>query len=459
MATAVIMPRQGQSVESCIIGKWHKKKGDKVAEGDVLFTYETDKATFDEAAKVSGEMLEIFFEEGDDVPVLTNVCVIGGPGESVSEFQPDGAAGSSQEAASAPAQTAVQDVAATAAPTADAVMQVQEAIPAVSAGSDSPISPRARALAGKQNADLRYAQPTGPNGRIIERDVIRVIGEGHMATSAAREEYPRGTLGTGLGGRISVNDLGKEAAPAQDISLPESYEEKHSNIRKIIGKAMHESLSTMAQLTLNASFDATDILELRAKMKKAKDSGLADRLGLSVSMAAPTINDIILYAVSRVLKEHRLCNAHYYDDKMVFFNTVNLGLAVDTPRGLMVPTIFGADKLSLAQISVSAKSLAADCQKGTISPDLIKNGTFTVTNLGSLGIESFTPVINPPQTCILGVNTITTAVRNVAGKAVPYQSMSLSLTFDHRALDGAPAARFLKDLRETLENFSLLLIK
>ncbi|MFA7205506.1 MAG: 2-oxo acid dehydrogenase subunit E2, partial [Saccharofermentanales bacterium] len=161
----------------------------------------------------------------------------------------------------------------------------------------------------------------------------------------------------------------------------------------------------------------------------------------------------------RVLKTHRLCNAHYYPDKLVFFNTVNLGMAVDTPRGLMVPTIFAADKLSIAEISVQAKTLAADCQKGTISPDFIKNGTFTVTNLGSLGVESFTPVINPPQTCILGVNTITTAVKNVAGNAVPYQSMSLSLTFDHRALDGAPAARFLKDLKETLENFSLLLMQ
>jgi pyruvate dehydrogenase E2 component (dihydrolipoamide acetyltransferase) len=221
---------------------------------------------------------------------------------------------------------------------------------------------------------------------------------------------------------------------------------------------MHESLSSMAQLTMDISFDATDIMKLRANLKKAKTSGYAEQLGISMAETSPTLNDIILFAVSRVLKNHRLCNAHYYSDKMVYFNTVNLGMAVDTPRGLMVPTIFSADRMTIADLSMQAKSLASDCQKGTISPDYLQGGTFTVTNLGTLGIESFTPVINPPQTCILGVNTITTAVKEVEGKLVPYQSMKLSLTFDHRALDGAPAARFLRDLKEALENFSILLM-
>jgi pyruvate dehydrogenase E2 component (dihydrolipoamide acetyltransferase) len=154
-----------------------------------------------------------------------------------------------------------------------------------------------------------------------------------------------------------------------------------------------------------------------------------------------------------------MCNAHYFDDKMVFFNTVNLGMAVDTPRGLMVPTLFNADRLSIAEISRQAKDKAGACQKGTISPDELKDGSITVTNLGSLGIESFTPVINPPQTAILGVNCLTTKIRDVNGVAVPYPSMSLSLTADHRAVDGAPAARFLQDLTKALENFSLFLLK
>ena len=211
-----------------------------------------------------------------------------------------------------------------------------------------------------------------------------------------------------------------------------------------------------AQLTYNMSFDATDILAFRAKVKKAKDAGLTEKLGLPDSI---TINDIILYVVSRVALSHKMCNAHYMDDHMVFFNTVNLGMAVDTPRGLMVPTIFNSDRLSIAEISRQAKDKAAACQKGTISPDQLKDGSITVTNLGSLGIESFTPVINPPQTAIIGVNCLTTKVRDVNGVAVPYPSMSLSLTADHRAVDGAPAARFLQDLTKALENFSLFLLK
>ena len=456
MATPVIMPRQGQSVESCIIGKWYKKVGDKVAVGEDLFSYETDKAAFDEAAKVDGEVLAIFFNEDDDVPCLTNVCVIGQPGEDVSAFDPRGGAGEAAPVAAAPAA----DVPA-AAPTSAAVSAATPAASAVDLASLA-ISPRAKALAGKQNVDLREVAPSGPKGRVIERDVRALIDAGRFATGAVGSDYAAGTAGTGIGGRVSVADLAAPAtaplaaAPAAAASSqPVCVEEKHTNIRKLIAKSMTASLSTMAQLTYNMTFDATDILAFRAKLKKAKESGAVDQLGL----ANVTINDIILYAVSRVVKNHRMCNAHYFDDKMVFFNVVNIGMAVDTPRGLMVPTIFNADALSILDISAQAQSLGAACQKGTVSPDQLKDATITVSNLGSLGIESFTPVINPPQTCILGVNTLGTSFRMVDGQAVPYPSMNLSLTADHRAIDGAPAARLLKDLKTALENFSILLMK
>ena len=459
MATPVIMPRQGQSVESCIIGKWYKKVGDKVAVGEDLFSYETDKAAFDEAAKVEGEVLAIFFNEDDDVPCLTNVCVIGEKGEDASAFDPRGAG--SAEAAPAATAAAAAPVAAVAAPAA------ASAAPAATAAAVDlaalAISPRAKALAGKQNVDLREVAPSGPKGRVIERDVRALIDAGRFATGAVGSDYAAGTAGTGIGGRVSVADLAaapsaapQAAAPAAAASSqPAFVEEKHSNIRKLIAKSMTASLSTMAQLTYNMTFDATEILAFRAKLKKAKESGAVEQLGL----ANVTINDIILYAVSRVVKNHRMCNAHYHDDKMVFFNVVNLGMAVDTPRGLMVPTIFNADSLSILDISAQAQSLGAACQKGTVSPDQLKDATITVSNLGSLGIESFTPVINPPQTCILGVNTLGTSFRLVDGQAQPYPSMNLSLTADHRAIDGAPAARLLKDLKTALENFSILLMK
>ena len=450
MATAVIMPRQGQSVESCIIGTWYKKVGDKVAIGDELFNYETDKAAFDEEARVEGEMLAIFHAEGADVPCLTTVCVIGAKGEDISAFIAQGAT----PATAAPAQNAT--VAQTL-PTDAAIAVAASDFPHADAAALA-ISPRARALANKHHADLRAVRASGPKGRVIERDVRALIEAGHYATGAAGSDYRAGLVGTGIGGRVSVADVEASAKPAsatQTAGAARFVEEKHSNIRKLIARSMSASLSSMAQLTYTASFDATNIIDFRARLKAAKAAGLNDALGLDE--APITINDIILFAVSRVVKKHKLCNASFLEDRMVFFTDVNIGMAVDTPRGLMVPTIFGADRMSLGEISSSARGLAADCQKGTISPDLLKDGTITVSNLGALGIESFTPVVNPPQTTILGVNRLTTSVRTQGGVAVPYPSMSLSLTCDHRAVDGAPAARFLKDLTAALENFSLLL--
>lgn len=475
MATPVIMPRQGQSVESCIIGSWHKQKGDPVKAGDILFTYETDKATFDETAKVDGTLIDVFFAEGDDVPCLTNVCVIGEPGEDTSAFNPNG--GSAAAGTAAAEQSVASPPEPASAPANIPEPAAAPVLPGQTGGAGAlpeAISPRARHLAEKSGADLRQAEASGPKGRVIERDVRRLIEHGKWATAAAGE-YPAGLAGTGIGGRVTVQDVqdlaAKSAGPASvqaiETAAPagapavaaDTYTEKHSTIRKLIARSMHASLAAMAQLTLNSSFDATDMLNLRNRLKNAAGQGLTAEQGFALAATIPTINDIILYAVSRVLLRHPACNAHYDDEKMTFFRHVNLGVAVDTPRGLMVPTLFAADTLPLRQISIAVKELSAACQKGTISPDLLKGGTFTVTNLGTLDVESFTPVINPPQTCILGVNNIITRVREKDGVISTYPAMGLSLTFDHRAVDGAPAARFLKDLKQVLENFSLLLMQ
>lgn len=450
MATPVIMPRQGQSVESCIITKWHKNEGDTVNEGDLLFTYETDKATFDEEAKVSGNLLKIFFPEGEDVPCLLNVCVVGNPGEDVSAFAPD--QGAQEAAPAAPAEAeAKQEVApAAAAP-------VPAAAATAAPGGEVKVSPRARNTAARLGLDPSFATATGPEGRIIERDIMTLKDNGPLATRAAlagiagMENLP---AGTGLGGRITTGDLAAAAAApvaaAAATAAPEVEVEevKLTNMRKVIAKSMMASLSGSAQLTLNTSFDCSDINAFRKKLKAN---------GEKLGMPKITINDIILYVVSRTLKDHAACNAHILDDKMLFFKHAHLGIAVDTERGLMVPTLFNADRKSLAEVSREAKALASDCQKGSIAPDLLKGASFTVSNLGTMGVESFTPVINPPQTCILGVCTITERVRTVDGVVTTYPAMGLSLTFDHRALDGADAGRFLKDLATRLENFSLVL--
>ena len=420
MANAVIMPKAGITVESCIIGAWEKKVGDAVKVGDILFTYETDKASFECESTAEGTLLEIFYNEGDEVPCLVNVCAVGNAGEDCSALRPDSAASAS--AAEAPAQAPVAEVKKEEAASAAATTAV--------AGEKSAISPRARKLAERAGVDASLATPTGPNGRIIERDV-RMLMENPVVAPAKAEEI-----------LAPVANAAVEEAEYTDV--------KFSGIRRAISKSMHTSLSTMAQLTHTTSFDATTILAYRKMLKAAEGE-----------YAGITLGDIILYAVSRTLPNHPDLNAHMLDDNNIrLFKHVNLGVAVDTPRGLMVPTIFHADEMSLLEISKAVKELAAQCREGNISPDKLTGGTFTVSNLGNMGVESFTPVINPPQTGILGVCCTTERVRKAADGSIEiYSAMGLSLTYDHRAVDGSPAARFQKELAHNLENFTALLAK
>lgn len=215
-------------------------------------------------------------------------------------------------------------------------------------------------------------------------------------------------------------------------------------VRKVIAKNMMESLQSMAQLTLNTSFNAEKLLSARKAYKANADEDIQKI----------TINDMILYAVAQVLPAHPALNSYFLGDVMRTFSVVNLGIAVDTPRGLLVPNVMEAEKMTLRELSKAAKALVAAAQSGKVSMDLMTNGTFTVTNLGSLGIESFTPVINPPQTGILGVCT---TVNRFDNEGKRYPAIGLSLTFDHRALDGAPAARFLRELCVFLENWDIVI--
>ncbi len=427
MATPVIMPRQGQSVESCIITSWAKNVGDEVKVGDVLFSYETDKSSFDEAAQVAGTLLAILRPEGDEVPCLENVCVIGAPGEDISAF----AAGAAPAEAPAPAAAAEEKKEA-AAPKAEAAVTVK-----TEAGDRLFASPRAKALAEKAGVPVEAAAPTGPEGRIIERDVQALLDKGYEKAPAAKaEEAPAKAAA---------------AAPAAEAQTAPAYEDvKLSNIRKVIARSMHDSLANGAQLTLNASFDASAIMAYRASLKAA---------GEGMGLTNITLNDIVVYAAAKTLEGFGALNAHYLDDKIRLFKDVHMGIAVDTERGLMVPTVANANKLSLNGLAKQSKGLINEAKEGHISPDKLQGASFTVTNLGSFGIESFTPVINPPQVAILGVCGITTRVREVGGEIKTYPAMGLSLTIDHRAVDGAPGAKFLKALCANLENFALLLAK
>ena len=403
-AQAVIMPKEGITVESCIIGEWKKNVGDAVAVGDVLFTYETDKAEFECPSTAAGTLLAKFFEDGDEVPCLVNVCAVGNPGDAYEFLKPGTEAPA--PAAEAPAAEAPAAAAAPAAPKAELTA----------------ISPRAMAKAVANNVNPALATGTGPKGRIIERDIDKLIASGATAAYAA-------------------------PAAAEETAFEDV---KFGPVRKATAKSMTKSLSTMAQLTQQYSFDASQIQAYRAMLKP-----------MDAPMGKISLNDMVMFAVAKTIKSCPDLNANMVEDNVIrHFSHVNLGFACDTPRGLLVPTIFHADEMSLLELSMEAKRLAAAARDGSLSPDEMTGATFTVTNIGSFGCEAFTPVVNPPQIGILGVCNIQTKIKSAKdGMIETYPAMGLSLTFDHRALDGAPAARYMSELCKSLESFMTLMAK
>jgi pyruvate dehydrogenase E2 component (dihydrolipoamide acetyltransferase) len=443
MATVVIMPKQGQSVESCILTELKKKKGDVVAVGDILFAYETDKASFEEEAKVAGTVLEVFFAEGDEIPVLTNVMVIGNEGESVNEFRPDGASPATAVESAAPVVETIS--APTVTPIAGHQVEKQ-AVPA-SSGTVSPVSPRAKALANKNAIQAETLTGSGPYGRVIERDVQAVLATAPKTTPLAKAIIketgaPLPETGSGLAGMAKAADIGAK----NSVYASDNVVKPLTNMRKIIAKAMHASLQNSAQLTHHLSADARRIMELRKKVKKAVANGYPTDI---------TLNDMVCFAVVRSLLQFSQANAHFLGDSIRYFSKVHLALAVDTERGLMVPVVKNADDLSIQGLANQLKEIANACKKGSIDPDLLsaEAASFTVSNLGNYGVEIFTPVINLPQAAILGVNTIVPRPKELGGGVygfVPH--IGLSLTYDHRALDGGEATRFLKQIAIEIEN-------
>jgi pyruvate dehydrogenase E2 component (dihydrolipoamide acetyltransferase) len=434
------MPRLGQSVESCILVSWQVKKGDAVILGQRLGSIETDKSSFDIEAPTAGVVLELFFDEGADIPVLTHIAAIGNAGEDISALRPGGTIAKSGSAARAAVPGSIV-----------APVGAQDSPTISDAEKTGAVSPRAKSLAAKHGIDVSRLAGSGPGGRVIERDVQAAATGGPRVSMAARAAGATpGSIGGGLGGMFLSNDkIGATAAP--DIAglgpTPSDQVVAVKGIRKLIADRMKASLASTAQLTMTMSFDASAIQSYRARAKQSHDA---------VGGPKVTINDLICYALGRVLPRHRDLNAHFLGDKVVKHSAVHLGIAVDTPRGLMVPVLRDAHTLTIRELGSSIRALADQCQKGSISPDHLSGGTFTITNLGVSGVETFTPVLNVPEVAILGVGGI--QLRPVKrGNGVEFvEAISLCLTVDHQVVDGAPAARFLKELCATLERSDLL---
>ncbi len=418
MATPIKMPLLGMTMEEGIISKWLVSDGDTVTKGQVIVEFETDKINAEIEAPADGVIGGITAKAGESVKVQGVVAYILEEGED-----PPAAGAEPVQIAETPAAVAAPAPAITAASAAPPVPAVVQTIPAVAqiaqpADGRLKASPLAKRLAGELGVDLAIVRGSGPGGRIVADDV------------RAKAD----------GATIDVVAPAAVAAAATTVPI--------AGMRKTIGDRMMQSLSTMAQLTLVTEVDATRFVELR--------TNLASQHAAAVDFKI-SFNDLLARIVTRALVEQPNMNATLNGDVIVQNRQVNIGLAVEVPSGLVVPNVKNAQNMQLVELASALHGMTADIGAGNLNLDDLTGGTFTITNLGALGVDAFTPVINPPECAILGVGRIVPKPAVVDGEIAVRQMMTLSITFDHRLNDGAPAARFLQRISQLIEQPYLLI--
>ena len=454
MATIVIMPKQGLMMEEGTITSWLKKEGEAVTAGEPLFEMETDKLTITMDAEASGTLLKIIHPEGDVVPITQPIAVLGEPGEDISGLLGGGAAPAAAPAEAAPVQ-AVE------APAASAVERAP--------GERVFSSPRARLRAEENGVDIAAVPGSGPDGLVIERDVNAYLANKPAMTPLAANIAKAqgvdlsGVTGTGSNGKITVLDLtgaAPAAAPApqeapaavqQTASVQQArgtHTEKMSGMRKAISRNMLASKETNAQTNHRIKVDMTAAIALR---KQYKD------LGIKVSY-----NDIIVRACAKALADMPIVNASVDGDDIMYHDYVNVGTAVSVPGGLIVPVIKDADIVGLSGIAVRSAALIEKAREGRLTDADYHGGTFTVSSLGMFDLDDFVAIINPPESAILAVGKIAktpVVVTNAEGEdEIAIKSMcALCLSYDHRIIDGAEAAKFLQKVKNYLQNPVLLI--
>ena len=445
MAYEIIMPKAGMAMETGTVIQWFKQVGDYVESGEPLLEIETDKVSMEVEAEVSGYLLATLREPGDVVPVIETIGYLGEKGEEVPDAAVTEAAdaenhGTQEISADSPAVESPSD-----APAPERPSRVE------SEDGRIPATPAAKRLAAESGLELAGLTPSGSHGEIKLRDVQEAVRSDSSRTTAsplARKVAASEGLrlddleGSGPGGRVMRRDVVKAFAGMRQMEAGEAGPEERaamSGMRKAIRDRMLESHLTMPPVTLHAKVDVTDLMEFRKRLN-------AD------SEVRFSLNDLILKAAAKAVRVHPTVRTAIDGDELVTWSSVNLGMAVAVDNGLMVPVIADADRLTLSELASTSRALADKVRSGKISPDELKGGTFTVTNLGMYGIHSFTPIINPPQSAILGVNTAEQELSmDDEGTVTRRYRMMLSLTIDHRVIDGAQGAQFLATMRELLE--------
>jgi pyruvate dehydrogenase E2 component (dihydrolipoamide acetyltransferase) len=429
MATELLMPKLGMTMEEGTIVSWFKEVGDSIAEGEILLEILTDKVNMEVEAPAAGQVIAILAAAGDIVEVNKPIAYIGQPGEKV-ESHADVVLKTEE-------QQIIQELTATA-----AIVQSAAGI-----GGKVKASPAAKRVAREEKVDLRAVPPSGPGGRIIAMDVKNYKAS-PLAQKIAQDKGVElaQVVGTGIGGKIMKSDV--QNAETKVEPTTKGIRKPLSGMRKVI--ADHMADAWMApHVTHNMEVDMSGMVALRKKIIP----GIEKRTGRK-----PSYNDLIIKVVAKALREYQqVINARLHPEGLEICNEVNVGMAVALPNGLVVPVIKNADTLSVEQITKRAKELAGQAKAGKLLPDEMSGGTFTITNLGMYGIDTFSPIVNAPEVCILGVGQLQDKPVVKDGKIVIQPRMSLSLSFDHRAVDGAQAAEFLRRIKELLEDYLQLI--
>jgi pyruvate dehydrogenase E2 component (dihydrolipoamide acetyltransferase) len=427
MATKVFMEALSPTMEEGRIAKWNKKEGDAVKSGESLAEVETDKAIMELVARGDGVLRKILVQEGESKPVGSLVGVIAAADENIDALVASGSGGGSGSAPAKPAQPATEP--ATEKPAAAAPPATPRQSAPAPAGTPTPTptptptgpvrsSPLARRMARESGLELSGVTGSGPGGRIIRRDV-----EGAMASGGAK-----------AGAAASA------AKPARPPREGDFQDQPLTQIRKTIARRLSESIGPIPTFYLTSEFDLSRVTEMRAAMAE-----MGDEFKVSV-------NDIILKATATALAQHPEVNAHWLGDRIRLHNRVHLGMAVATNDGLIVPVVFDADQKSMSEISAESKSLAKKARERKLSPEEYTGSTFSVSNLGMFGIDQFTAIINPPEVAILAIGTAEDKVEVVNGEFVVKKKLRVTMSCDHRAVDGAVGAEFLRTLRRMIEN-------
>jgi pyruvate dehydrogenase E2 component (dihydrolipoamide acetyltransferase) len=447
MATKVVMEALSPTMEEGRLVKWLKNEGDQVKTGDVLAEVETDKAIMELAARADGVLRKRLANEGDASPIGTLLAVIAAPDENIDSLVAGAGAAAkpaaapadapaapapAAEPATAPAATAPAATAAAAAPPPPPPAPAAPPPPPPAAQTDGRrprSSPLARRLATERGIELSRLQGSGPGGRIVKKDIENAPKEAPRAASPAAASKPA------------------KEAPQRFISRDGDYQDiPLTQIRKTIARRLGESIGPIPTFYLTAEFDAEKASSIRGELKEFGDE-------YKVSF-----NDIIIKAVANALSDHPEVNAHWMGDHVRHFNRVHVGMAVAIPEGLITPVIFDADRMTISRISSEAKRLAGLARQRKLTPEQYTGSTFSVSNLGMFGIDQFTAIINPPEAGILAIGGVEQKAVVIDGEIQVRQRMRVTMSCDHRVIDGATGAKFLQTVKLYFENPLLLMV-